>query len=196
MTTTRVETVGGLGAVDLRAVLPAAVLPGPEAGPQLVETRRLAPCFSSVAQARDFSRQVAGRWQVPALSEDLATVVSELVANALDHGLGLDAEQRPAVHGGAGDGPVPAGSPIEIRLVRAADRVVCAVSDPAPQPPRRLRPDAVRESGRGLQLIDSLSLDWGWASLAAAGGVGKVVWAALAAPGASTTSDQVGRASG
>lgn len=193
MTTTRTVAGGGLGSVDLRDVLPADALPGPEIGPQLVETRCLAPCFSSVARAREFVRQVARRWQLPGLTEDLATVVSELVANALDHGLGLDAEHGPERDPEHGAEPASAGSPIELRLVRTADRVLCAVTDPAPQPPRRLRPDAVRESGRGMQLIDSLSLDWGWAPLAQAGGTGKVVWAALAAPG---VAGQVGRASG
>jgi two-component sensor histidine kinase len=178
-----------LDGVDLGMVLPVEVLPGPDQGPHLVETRRLAPCFSSVADARDFSRQVADRWQLRLIAEDLACVVSELVANALDHGLGLDADGGP-MDGAAA--PSRAGSPIELQLVRTADRVLCLVSDPATRPPRRLTPDAVRESGRGLQLIDSLSLDWGWAPLARASGSGKVVWAALAAPAPGTVARTAG----
>jgi len=148
----------------------------------LVESMGLAACYSSVAQARDFSRRVTWGWQLPQLSEDLATVVSELVANALDHGLGLDVDASPAEQAAALASDHGAPWPIDLRLLRTPDQVVCVVSDPAPQPPRRLSPDLVHESGRGMQLIDSLSQRWGWALLARAGARGKAVWAALAVP--------------
>lgn len=174
------RAAGVLDGVDLAAVLPPGLLPHGAATVQLVEARRLAPSFSSVAYAREVCRRATEAWQVGEVAEDLSTVVSELVANALDHGLGLEVG-RPAHAAGVVAAVAAAGrSPIELRLVRTVDRVVCLVSDPAPEPPRRLAPDAVRESGRGLQLIDSLSLEWGWAPLAAVGGSGKVVWAALA----------------
>ena len=59
-----------------------------------LESRGLPARYSSVAQAREFTRDVSRQWQVGSLTEDLVSIVSELVANALDHGLGLGGGRR------------------------------------------------------------------------------------------------------
>lgn len=151
-----------------------------------LESRGLPARYSSVAQAREFTRDVSRQWQVGSLTEDLVSIVSELVANALDHGLGLGSGPDP--------GPVER-PPIGLCLIRTGTAVACVVSDPTGQPPRRLAPDSGTESGRGVQLVDSLSQRWGWTPTA----TGKVVWAVVA-PAEQTLSadldDPTGRSSG
>ena len=50
---------------------------------------------------------------------------------------------------------------------------VIDASDDAPTP---RQPDWVRESGRGLQIVNALSAVWGWSPIE---GHGKAVWAVL-----------------
>jgi hypothetical protein len=177
------EGVGTIG--EAIAVLPASLCRADDGRDLIwVESRGLLASYSSCARAREFTRRVARRWQFGELAEDLATVVSELVANALDHGLGLaspagaNSATGPSTAAETSEGPCP----IELGLLRTGSRVVCLVSDPATQPPRRVSPDIARESGRGLQLIDSISVCWGWAPLRRGVQPGKAVWAALAVP--------------
>ncbi len=116
--------------------------------------------------AREFSGQTLRGWGLPALAEDAAVIVSELVTNALLHGCGLSA----AVQG-----------QVELILWRQAGQMVCAVIDPGPEPPVMVSPDPLAEAGRGLQVVQALSATWGWTRL---GGCRKAVWAALRVPGA------------
>ena len=54
------------------------------------------------------------------------------------------------------------------------------VWDPSPQPPAPADPGQDAEDGRGLLLVQALSLQWGWyfpASGSPGGHAGKVVWA-------------------
>jgi hypothetical protein len=61
--------------------------------------------------------------------------------------------------------------------------VICAVTDPSLEPPVRRPGDVLAGSGHGLQLVDSLSLCWGWqvhdAKAVPAQRRGKSVWAAF-----------------
>ena len=97
------------------------------------------------------------------LAEDAAVIVSELVTNALLHG---------CVQGAAAD-------QVELLMWRRAGQMVCAVTDPGSQAPVLASPGPLAEAGRGLQVVQALSVTWGWTRL---GGRRKVVWAALRLP--------------
>ncbi|MDT7579138.1 MAG: hypothetical protein QOK35_402, partial [Pseudonocardiales bacterium] len=111
----------------------------------------LTPEPVSVYRAREFLRDACHRWGIPE-RQDVATVVTELVTNAVVH----------------------AGSPIRLRLVldRAGLRV--SVRDHRRRPlPDPADPDAPR--GRGLRTVARLSRTWGVLLY----GDGKAVWAQL-----------------
>ncbi|WP_176819048.1 ATP-binding protein [Quadrisphaera sp. DSM 44207] len=86
------------------------------------------------------------------LLDDACLVLSELVGNAVRH-----AE----------------GESVQVRLRRSEGVLRIAVADGsiAPPAPRGARLDD--ESGRGMVIVEALSLRWGWEPSAA----GKVVWA-------------------
>ena len=90
-------------------------------------------------------------------------VVSELVTNAIQHGL-RSAQQTIGEY------------PVGLRLLAQAPFVTCMVTDPGSQLPMRDRSDPMGESGRGLCVVESCSLRWGWQPLEAGG---KLVWALL-----------------
>ncbi len=133
----------------------------------------LPPRLESVRQARRFTRETLGRWGLSELFDNVALVASELVTNALRHGVGT------------GTGPYPDAVPISppptvrLSLAHWTSRVVCSVRDPSDQGPLARTPDFIAESGRGLHLVASCSDAWGWHPLA---GAGKVVWALFPAP--------------
>jgi anti-sigma regulatory factor (Ser/Thr protein kinase) len=143
----------------------------------------LAGQLGSVPLARDFARSAVHRWGLPELCDDVMSVVSELVTNALRYGLDAPGSVVP--------GPAPSGpeagireasgsgwptAPIELRLrLRQAD-VICMVADPGTGIPVRSEPGGYSESGRGLHVVESCSDQWGWDPLA---GGGKIVWAAF-----------------
>ncbi len=87
--------------------------------------------------------------------------------------------------GSAGSGG-DAGSAAMLRLclLRRVGEIMLAVIDASDNAPVPRQPDWIRESGRGLQIVDALSSVWGWSPIE---GHGKAVWAvlpqALAGPG-------------
>ncbi len=91
---------------------------------------------------------------LPPLNTDVADVVellvSELVTNALRYGRG----------------------PIGLRLLRGISTVVCEVSDELDAAPRLRTVHQSDEGGRGLYLVDQLSVNWGTRTTAH----GKIVW--------------------
>jgi hypothetical protein len=119
---------------------------------------------SCISAARRFTSRTLERWGVADREPDVAVVVSELLSNALRHGLRA---------------PVCSmGRPIRLGLVYAGPAVVCAVADPSDEMPVPREPCWLDESGRGLHVIASLSDKWG--SCSAPGRPGKVVWATFA----------------
>ena len=114
------------------------------------------------------------RWGEADRANDVAAVISELLANALRHALPQ-----------AGEDALP--WPIRLGLLHAGSYVVCAVADPGAGIPVLSEPDYLEESGRGLLVVASLSDQWGYcpapARQVASGGEGKVVWAAFATTG-------------
>jgi hypothetical protein len=84
----------------------------------------------------------------------------------------------PAYRDGA-PGPSEPGAPTEVLklcLLRRIGELMLAVIDASDDAPTPRQPDWVRESGRGLQIIDALSSVWGWSPI---DGHGKAVWAVL-----------------
>lgn len=118
---------------------------------------RLAPTTFSVPMARRFVRTTLG-----GSTADVDTVlllVSEIVTNAVLHARGV------------------------IRLV-VEDRDGVArveVHDGSPMPPRMRRFPLISATGRGLRLLDQLSLTWG---VQAVPGEGKIVWFEVGPPDA------------
>ncbi|MEV4283180.1 ATP-binding protein [Actinoplanes xinjiangensis] len=88
--------------------------------------------------------------------DDVLIVVSELVQNVLQH--------------------TPAGG--ELTLYTTASGVLIEVADTVATEPRLQHPDARRAGGRGLLLIDAMSLAWGTRCR----DTGKTVWALMPAP--------------
>lgn len=120
----------------------------------------------SVSAARRFTTLTMTRWGLAERGDDVAIVVSELLSNALRHGLPPLAEGRPD-------------RPIRLGLVHSGPSVLCAVADPSDELPVPREAGWLDESGRGLHVIASLSDQWG--SCMARGRPGKVVWATFSA---------------
>ncbi|MFC4507551.1 MULTISPECIES: ATP-binding protein [Streptomyces] len=118
-------------------------------------------------EARDFTLRTLGGWSLGHCADDTATVVTELAANAVLHGL-----------------PYPSTEHFDVRLRLTLRRrhVMCAVTDPSDALPVYLRPgddllgDGLQEHGRGLHIVEALSEHWGWTRRSP---VGKTVWAML-----------------
>jgi anti-sigma regulatory factor (Ser/Thr protein kinase) len=121
----------------------------------------------SVKLARDFARETLQAWGLAWLCDDVATVVSELVTNALNHGMSCGLP--PAALS-------PWARPIQLTLTAQLAHVLCQVRDPGGGAPVLREPDYLRESGRGLHVVESCSERWGWGRL---DGGGKVIWAAF-----------------
>jgi anti-sigma regulatory factor (Ser/Thr protein kinase) len=160
---------------------------------QLAATCELTARPESAGVARDFTRMTLRQWRMVRLGDVAELVVSELVTNALRHGL-LSARWMPGEH------------PIRLRLLRQDPYLMCMVTDPETVGPVRIDAHSGAESGRGLQVVESCSVRWGWQPLDADGGLGraeggagraeggpgravggpgragKVVWALLQAP--------------
>jgi Histidine kinase-like ATPase domain len=120
----------------------------------------------SVRGARDFTVTILGRWGMAERSQDIAIVVSELVANALRHARPGPSDTRPR-------------PPIRLSLLQPGLCVLCAVADPSKATPAPRTPGSLAETGRGLHIICALSDQWGDTT---PGDVGKVVWALFRAP--------------
>jgi hypothetical protein len=129
-------------------------------------SRVLAPRPESVRAAREFTRATLRGWGLAAVSDDAELVVSELVTNALRHGLS----------GSGAPGPDGSGPVIGLRLMVQAPHLLCMVTDPSREIPRRRDSGPLDATGRGLCVIESCSSRWGWCPLDAGG---KVVWALL-----------------
>jgi anti-sigma regulatory factor (Ser/Thr protein kinase) len=137
--------------------------------------------YEAVRDARHFTRDILDQWDVGDHFDDICLVVSELVTNALRHGLPDTRPADEALRDAPFDSADPerAGQPAYVRLhlMRWTGRLVCAVRDPSHETPiPRDSDDFSAESGRGLFLVDSFADSWGWHPLAGALS-GKVVWA-------------------
>jgi anti-sigma regulatory factor (Ser/Thr protein kinase) len=99
----------------------------------------LPPRASSAARARELVTSQCAAWGLSAVCDDIALVVTELVANAVRH----------------------AGTDIEVSVTHIPGGVRLEVRDGSTRP---LRPRAALtsdEGGRGLLLVDALSTRYG-----------------------------------
>jgi two-component sensor histidine kinase len=126
----------------------------------------LCPALESAKLARDFTRDTLRGWQLDSVVHEAVIIASELVTNAIRHGVSLAAGN-------------PGQTGVELTWQRHASRLICVVTDQSAKPPvlASAGPDA--ESGRGLQVVQALAAGWGWMML---GAQEKVVWAALLLP--------------
>src|SRR5699024_8876670 len=106
---------------------------------------------SSVRRARRVLRQTARAWGLHDTSQE-ELVVSELVSNAVLHGLGR----------------------IELRIVDTGEGLRMEVYDANPAPPRWQEARTTSVGGFGLHIVEQLA-EWGWRPMIE----GKVVWARM-----------------
>jgi anti-sigma regulatory factor (Ser/Thr protein kinase) len=131
-----------------------------------IATRTLGTGAGSVRFARDFTLATLHRWGAAERSDDIAIVMSELLANALRHALPAPGDIGPR-------------RPIRLGLLQPGPCVLCAVADPGTAAPVPQAPGFLAETGRGLHIICALSDRWGYTALS---GTGKVVWATFTSP--------------
>ncbi len=141
-------------------------------GPACAASLQLGAEPGSARAARDFAAAALCAWDLAAAVPDARLVVSELVTNALRHGLATAAARSPYA-------PRPAGPRIGLRLIRGPGGLRCEVTDPSDVMPSRLVPADDADFGRGLGLVTALTRRWGATSLPAGG---KCVWADLCLP--------------
>jgi anti-sigma regulatory factor (Ser/Thr protein kinase) len=126
---------------------------------------------TAVPCARLHSRQMAREWDLEALIEGLELIVSELVTNAVRATDGLVGSH----YEGCWEPGVP---PVRLWLCSDSKRVAVQVWDANHQLPVRQEVEPEAESGRGLLLVESLSVEWG--AYRPEECDGKVVWAIIA----------------
>ncbi|GAA4555353.1 ATP-binding protein [Planotetraspora kaengkrachanensis] len=130
--------------------------------PTTSATFALPPKAESVHSARSFAAGTLSGWDMTQLHDSMELVVSELVTNALRHGLMLSASRDREV--------------IRLSLIRRGTLVTCAITDPGAEAPVMRDPAPFEPGGLGLHIVESLSVRWGWCPLAPQG---KAVWAVL-----------------
>ena len=107
----------------------------------------------AVPDTRDRVTLVLAEWGLTDEAvEPTLMVVTELLSNTIDHARG-----PVSLSVGLSDGGL-----VHVR-----------VRDASPEAPQMRPPDPARIRGRGVYLVDALSLRWGWTSEPP----GKVVWA-------------------
>ena len=150
----------------------------------------LAASPESARAARHFTREILLAWGFGELVDEAETIIGELVVNAVQHGTSPEPagwpDHGPNVH------PHPRAwdawssqtsqhgrsepDILKLCLLKRVSEVMLAVIDASDDAPTPREPDWVRESGRGLQIVDALSTVWGWSPIE---GHGKAVWAVL-----------------
>ncbi|MEV6300369.1 ATP-binding protein [Actinoplanes sp. NPDC051861] len=118
-------------------------------------SEELLPVSGSTRHARNVATEVCLRWDLPGLVAPASLIVTELVANVVDH----------------------ARTMMTLRLSLRPRHLNIAVRDGAPGEPVEMKPPppASPARGRGLLLVSSVAANWGWLP----SHDGKVVWAAL-----------------
>uniref|UniRef100_UPI0010413805 ATP-binding protein n=1 Tax=Actinomadura roseirufa TaxID=2094049 RepID=UPI0010413805 len=147
----------------------AGLWPTPHSGTPRTARRVLPADIGAPKAAREFTQATLREWGVSGAAgrdvEDVVIAVSELVTNALRHGM----EGLPQ--------PLPL-CPIQLVLLGHPRRLVAVVTDPGGRVPEPAAADLDRfgEGGRGLVVVGAVSDAWGWARLATGG---KAVWTAF-----------------
>ena len=114
----------------------------------------------SAAMARFYVRAALGHHELGNFAEDVETVTSELVSNAIAHASAQAFD-------------------LELLRLEGSGAVVVVVTDRCPLPPVKRHPAADAEHGRGLLVVEALSTRWGWTPH----GPGKAVFAVFTREG-------------
>ena len=120
--------------------------------------------------ARAFTARVLDSWGMPDLAETATLLVSELVTNSVQHAGGIidpPGDRAELI------GKIP---PVILGLSYLAPILRVQVWDASQQPPLHRKAASDAESGRGLELVDALSKEWGCEVLTTGG---KITWLAL-----------------
>lgn len=126
---------------------------------------------SAVPCARLHARQVLWEWGLCGLAETVELVVSELMTNAVRATEGLTGRG----YRGEWNAGLP---PVRLWLSSDRQRVLIQVWDgDHHMPVRSDTEDLDAECGRGLMLVECVSVDWG--SFAPEGSSGKLVWSVI-----------------
>jgi hypothetical protein len=121
--------------------------------------------------ARTATTRILDSWNLSHLTDTATLLVSELITNAIVHAHGSTDPPEDLFERRGKIRPVLLGMGVSLR-----ESLWIEVWDPSTTPPRRHKAGGDEESGRGLELVNSLSKDWGWNVLTASG---KVVWFTL-----------------
>lgn len=100
----------------------------------------------SVRIARFHIRAALGFHDLGQYADDAEIITSELVTNAIQHACR----------------DVTATIGVTLAQTQDQDAVIIVVSDKSSQGPVMRKPPADSEPGRGLQIVQSLSVHWGW----------------------------------
>ena len=114
----------------------------------------LPPTPTAAALAREFVRRCSAPIASAEIMDAVILCVSELVTNALDHG-------------------VP---PYRLNIRHDADRLRIEVADASAKLPELRPTSSIAMRGRGIFLVDRMATEWGVSPTAA----GKTVWAEFA----------------
>lgn len=113
----------------------------------------------SAATARRFLTAVSAAWGIPGTADTAELLGCELVTNAVRYAVTMP------------------GSTLRLLAVRDGERLRVEVHDPSAIPPDAKIPTLDDTSGRGLLLVETLSVNAGWYPTAH----GKAVWFELIA---------------
>jgi histidine kinase-like protein len=122
--------------------------------------------------ARGFVSVTLSGWGFESLTDIAELLVTELSTNVVQAAMNPDGSTRYDT-----DGRLPL---LWIRLLSDRARLLIEVWDTLPASlgtPVARHPGPDEESGRGLEIIESLAQDWGWETVP--GWTGKKVWAVL-----------------
>lgn len=123
------------------------------------DSLELGPLNGSVPSARLHVRAILEEWGYEELRDSAETVVSELVANAVE---AHQCEHRD--------------EPVRLVLLAALRTLLIVVRDASNAPPMPATPDETVERGRGLLMVEAFSSTWSWKLVP---GGGKVVRALI-----------------
>jgi hypothetical protein len=115
---------------------------------------------TAVPCARLHARNIMYEWGIRSIADTVELIVSELVTNAVNAATAYQTAPY-----------------VRLKLLGGTDHVIVQVWDGNPQLPEQQPHDLEAESGRGLELVNLLSMRWG-AEPQPFGG--KIVWAVVA----------------
>ncbi|HJS93851.1 MAG TPA: ATP-binding protein [Solirubrobacteraceae bacterium] len=120
----------------------------------MTETRSFEHAPASAGAARRFAAELLATSAEPDTLETVQLMVSELATNCIRH----------------------TDSGFDLTIVRDSGRIRVEATDRGGGKPRKRSPKPTDATGRGLQIVDMLSTDWGYHH---SPGGGKTVWFTL-----------------